>query len=152
MRRPTVQLSRKLLSWLFRKPMAKRHPSKPELKSITPNIRITVLPEIRELGFLPANAEDRGPGTKLAPTLPSETPQLSQRCVQALTHNLTAAQPDLVDAMRLCGISAISHVVDQKYPYLGQRQIGFTRPLLNQVRWRHDQARKRSSGAMHQHA
>ena len=32
--------SRKLLSWLFRKPMAKRQPSKPELRSITPNIRI----------------------------------------------------------------------------------------------------------------
>src|SRR5271166_2985435 len=38
--RPTVQLSRKDLSWLFRKPIAKRQPSKPELKSITPNMRI----------------------------------------------------------------------------------------------------------------
>jgi hypothetical protein len=35
-----VQLSRKLLSWLFRRPMAKRQPSKPELRSITPNMRI----------------------------------------------------------------------------------------------------------------
>jgi hypothetical protein len=39
-RSPTVQLSRKDLSWLFRKPMAKRHPSKPELRSITPSMRI----------------------------------------------------------------------------------------------------------------
>src|SRR5271167_1630444 len=39
MRRPMVTLSRKLLSRLFLKPMAKRHPSKPELKSITPNMR-----------------------------------------------------------------------------------------------------------------
>ena len=30
----------KILSWLFRRPIAKRHPSKPELKSITPNMRI----------------------------------------------------------------------------------------------------------------
>ena len=38
--RPTVQRSRKLLSWLLRRPMANRQPSKPEVKSITPNMRI----------------------------------------------------------------------------------------------------------------
>ena len=35
-----MQLSRKLLSWLFLRPIAKRQPSKPELRSITPNMRI----------------------------------------------------------------------------------------------------------------
>src|SRR5664280_2290055 len=40
MRSPTVHESRNDLSWLFRKPIAKRQPSKPELRSITPNIRI----------------------------------------------------------------------------------------------------------------
>jgi hypothetical protein len=33
-----VQLNQKLLSWLLRKAMANRHHSKPELRSITPNI------------------------------------------------------------------------------------------------------------------
>src|SRR5208337_3278626 len=111
-----------------------------------------VLPEIRELSFLSANAEDYGSGAKLAPASTSQTPQLRQRSMQALTYNFTAAQPDFVDAMRLFRIATVAHVVDQKYPYLGQRQKGFTRPLLDQVRRCHDQSRKRSSGTMHQHA
>src|SRR5664279_1175006 len=37
---------------------------------------VTVLPEIGELGFLSANAEDRGSGTKLAPAFTSKAPQL----------------------------------------------------------------------------
>jgi hypothetical protein len=80
-----------------------------------------VLPEIRELGFLSANAEDRGSGTKLAPASASQTPQFSQRGVQSLAHDFAAPQPDFVDAMRLCRIAAIAHVVDQEYSHLRQR-------------------------------
>src|SRR5208283_4389563 len=83
-------------------------------------LAVTVLPEIRQLCFLPANAEDRGSRTKLAPAITPETPQLSQRGVETLTHNLTASQPDFVDAMRLCRIAAVAHVVDEKHPHLWQ--------------------------------
>src|SRR5208283_4626864 len=82
---------------------------------------VTVLPEIGELGFLSANAEDRGSGTKPAPASTSQTPQLCERSVQALAHDFAAAQPDLVDAMRRFRITAIAHVVDEKHPHLRQR-------------------------------
>src|SRR5208337_2312203 len=62
---------------------------------------VTVLPEVGELGFLSANAEDSGSGTEFAPALMSQTPQFSQRSMQAFTHNLAMPQPNFVDAMRL---------------------------------------------------
>ena len=82
---------------------------------------VTVLPEIREFCLLSANAEDRGPGTQTSPPSPPQTPQFSQRCVPTLADDLAAAQPDLVDAMRLGRITTIAHVVDQEHSHLRQR-------------------------------
>src|SRR5664279_6512242 len=81
---------------------------------------VTVLPEIRELRFLSANAEDRGSGTETTPAFTPQTPQFSQRGVQPFAHDFTATQPEFVDAMRLFRIAAIAHVVDEKDPHLRQ--------------------------------
>src|SRR5271166_4062527 len=59
---------------------------RPEVPSGTA-FAVTVLPEIREFRLLSANAEDRGSGTKLAPAFTSQTPQFSQRGVQALAND-----------------------------------------------------------------
>src|SRR5271157_251354 len=124
---------------------------RPEVSSGTA-LAVTVLPEIRELRFLSANAEDRGPGTELAPAFTSQTPQFSQRSMQALANDLAAPQPNFVDAMRLFRIATVTHVVDQEHAHLRQCKEGFPSPFLDQVWWRHDQARKRSSSAVNQHA
>src|ERR1017187_752119 len=67
-------------------------------------------------------------------------------------HDFTAAQPNFVDAMRLFRIATVTHVVDQEHAHVRQCKEGFPSPFLDQVWWRHDQARKRSSSAVNQHA
>src|SRR5664279_3605094 len=86
---------------------------------------VTVLPEIRELRLLSANAEDRGSGTEFAPALTSQTPQLSQRGVQALANDFAASQPNFVDAVRRFRIATIAHVVDQEDAHVRQCKEGF---------------------------
>src|SRR5664279_4218684 len=79
---------------------------------------VTVLPEIREFRLLSANAEDRGSGTETSPPFPPQTPQFSQRGVQALANDFAAPQPNFVDAVRLFRIATVTHVVDEKHPHL----------------------------------
>ncbi len=90
-------------------------------------------------------------GQMVAPSLAAHLSHVGQGGVQALAHDFTAPQPDFVDPMRLLGIAAVAHVVDQEHPNRGQRQECFACPLLDQV-WRgHDDSGKRFAVGMDEH-
>src|ERR1039458_5152171 len=101
-----------------------------------------MLPEIAELGPLATEDEDGGFRTDLPPFLRPKHAQISQRGVQSFAHDLATAEADFVDPMRLPGIAAVTHVVDQENPHSGKREEGLARPFLDQMRWSHDDAGK----------
>ena len=80
-------------------------------------LQVGVLPEVAELGPLPSEDEDRGFRTDVPPSLRPHLSQIGQGGVQALAHDLAAPQADFVDPMRLLGIAAVTHVVDQEHPH-----------------------------------
>src|SRR5664279_1665857 len=101
-----------------------------------------MLPEIAELGPLTPDDEDGGFRTDLPPSLRPKHAQISQRGVQTFAHDFSSSEADFVDSMRLLGIAAVTHVVDQENTYSGKGEEGFACPFLDQV-WRsHDDAGK----------
>src|ERR1039458_133750 len=102
-----------------------------------------MLPEIAELGPLATEDEDGGFRTDLPPSLWPKHAQISQGGVQTLAHDFATAEADFVHPVRLPGIAAVTHVVDQETPHSGKRQEGFARPFLDQVRRGHDDAGER---------
>src|SRR5271157_58624 len=113
--------------------------------------QVDVLPEIAELGPLATKDEDGGFRTDLPPSVWPKQSQISQGGVQAFAHDLATPQTDFVDPMRLPGIAAVTHVVDQEYPHSGKREEGFARPFLDQVRRSHDDAGERLALRMDEH-
>src|SRR5271157_303104 len=105
--------------------------------------QVDVLPEVAELGPFATEDEDGGFRTDLPPSLRPKQAQISQGGVQAFAHDLATPQPDFVDPMRLPGIAAVTHVVDQEDSDSGEGKEGFARPFLDQVRRSHDDAGKR---------
>src|SRR5664279_6224093 len=102
-----------------------------------------MLPEIAELGPLTPDDEDGGFRTDLPPSLRPKHAQISQGGVQTFAHDFSPPEPDFVDSVRLPGIAAVTHVVDQENPHSGKGEKGLACPFLDQMRWSHDDAGKR---------
>src|SRR5271165_6236150 len=105
--------------------------------------QVDVLPEIAELGPLATEDEDGGFRTDLPPSLWPKHPQISQGGVQSFANDFATAEADFVDPMRLPGIAAVTHVVDQENPHSGKGEEGLARPFLDQVRRSHHDAGER---------
>ena len=114
--------------------------------------RETVLPKVRKLGFLSADAEDSGAWAKLAPACAPQAPHFGKRRVQSFAYDFTAAQTDFVDPVRFSRISAVAHVIDQEHPDLWQGQKRLACPFLDQVGWGHHRPAERAAGAVDKHA
>jgi hypothetical protein len=71
--------------------------------------------------------------------------------VQSFAHDLATAEADFVDPMRLHGIAAVTHVVDQENPHSGEREEGFACPFLDQMRRSHDDAGERLALRVDEH-
>src|SRR5271166_6417025 len=102
--------------------------------------KVDVLPEIAELGPLATEDEDGGFRTELPPSLWPKQAQISQGGVQTLAYDFAAPKADFINPMRLPGIAAVTHVVDEENPHSGKGEEGFARPFLDQVRRSHDDA------------
>ncbi len=114
-------------------------------------LQVDVLPEIAKLGPLATDDKDRGFRTDLPPALWLKHAQISQGCVQTLAHEFAPPEPDFVDSMRLLGIAAVTHVVDQENPHSGKGEEGLACPFLDQMRRSHDDAGKRLALCVDQH-
>src|SRR5664280_2927005 len=110
-----------------------------------------MLPEIAEFGPLATDDEDGGFRTDLPPSLWSKHTQISQRGVQTLAHDFATPEADFVDPVRLPGIAAVTHVVDQEDSHSGTRKKGFARPFLDQMRRSHHDAGERLALRMDEH-
>src|SRR5208337_2906323 len=113
--------------------------------------QVDVLPEIAELGPLATEDEDGGFRTDPPPSLWPKHAQISQGGVQTLARDLATAEANFVDPMRLPGIAAVTHVVDQENTHSGKREKGFARPFLDQMRRGHDDAGKWPALRMDEH-
>src|SRR5664279_987498 len=105
--------------------------------------QVDVVPEVAELGPLATEDEDGGFRTDLPPSLWPKRAHIGQGGVQSLAHDLATAKADFVDPVRLSGVAAVTHVVDQEDPHAGQREEGLARPFLDQMRRSHDDAGER---------
>src|SRR5271165_560480 len=113
--------------------------------------KVDVLPEIAELGPLATEDEDGGFRTDLPPSLWPKHAQISQGGVQTLAYDFATAEADFVDPMRLPGIAAVTHVVDQENTHSGKGEEGLARPFLDQMRRSHDDAGERLALRMDEH-
>src|SRR5208337_5003308 len=110
-----------------------------------------MFPEVAELGPLAAEDEDGGFRTDVPPALWSKHAHFSQGGVQTLAHDFATPEADFVDPVRLPGIAAVTHVVDQEDPHSGKGKEGFACPFLDQMRRSHDDAGERLALRMDEH-
>ena len=98
-----------------------------------------VLPVVAQLPLVLAGDEEGWAGATLAPLLAAHAPQLGERQAHPLVHDLALAQLDFADAVRLLGIAAVAHILDQKGSGARHSQQSLTRPLVRNVRRAHHQ-------------